>query len=437
MTPSLQPTDDAAQDVGDFAPGDVFSERFRVVRRLAGGGVGNVYEAVNVWTTRRVALKVLRPERADNTVLIRRFQIEAEAATRVAHPNVVAVIDMGRDLRTGVLYLVQEYLEGRDLYDAMMQRSRYAPAEAMAIMAPVMRALQAAHEKSVLHRDLKPENIFLAQGPGGEVVPKVIDFGLARMLVGSLRVTEMGVVNGTPAYMSPEQACGDADLDARTDVWSAGVIWYELLAGRQPFYSESLKALFQSILHEEPAALDQVSPEVPPALARVVHRALAKERERRFESMACFLDALEATLPSSAPAKPAPRAVRLDSEPDVAARVTPARTRTPLPPRPDLRLAVPLVGALLLAPLVWAAARRQADPAPVAAPRAAPHPAAPVAAPPSAPDAAAMATDAATDVPVATPVDAPDAEVLRDEDRGAQARGAHGRRRSRGTLSPW
>ena len=423
------PVDDDPPDVGDFAPGAVFSERFRVVRRLAGGGVGNVYEAVNVWTTRRVALKVLRPERADNAVLIRRFQIEAEAATRVAHPNVVAVIDMGRDLRTGVLYLVQEYLEGRDLYDAMTQRSRYAPAEAMAIMAPVMRALQAAHEKAVLHRDLKPENIFLAQGPGGEVVPKVIDFGLARMLVGSLRVTEMGVVKGTPAYMSPEQACGEADLDARTDVWSAGVIWYELLSGRQPFYNESLKALFQSILHEEPAALDQVSPEVPAALARVVHRALAKERERRFDSMARFLDALEATLPAPAPAKPAPRAVRL--EPEVAARVTPARAPSSRPPRPALRLAAPLIGALLLAPLVWAAARRPSDPAPIASPRAAS-----LLAPPRAPDAATPAPDAATDGPAATPTDVPDADERRDETRAAHD-GARSRRRSRGALSPW
>ncbi|MFO0601856.1 MAG: serine/threonine-protein kinase [Polyangiales bacterium] len=336
-SPAPTPPTRAAQDL---APGVIFSERFRIVCRLAAGGVGNVYEAVHVWTGRRVALKMLQPERAENVTLIRRFQIEAEAATRVAHPNVVEVIDMGRDQKTGALYLVQEFLEGADLFTEMTSRERYRPDEVLAVMGPVMRALQAAHARGVLHRDLKPENIFLARGPDGAVTPKVIDFGLARLLTGATRVTEMGVVQGTPAYMSPEQVKGAADVDARSDVWSAGVIWYELLTGRQPFDSPQVRALFDSIVRLDPPRLTHLAPSVPAAVERAVHRALEKDRERRFASMGEFLDALTAACAPPRSPSPAPRRA------------------SAFPPR---SAAIPVVAALLLTPAAWLAGRHRAE----------------------------------------------------------------------------
>jgi len=395
-----------------LAPGDVFSERFRVERRLASGGVGHVYEAVHIWTTRRVALKLLRPERAYDALLARRFQLEAEAATRVAHPNVAAVIDMGRDSHTGALYLVQEFLQGEDLL-AVTTRGRISAAEGMAILAPVMRALQAAHEKGVLHRDLKPENILLARAADGATVPKVIDFGLARLLSGTRRLTDDGTINGTPSYMSPEQIVGDPDLDARTDVWSIAVIWYELLTGELPFPQPRIEALFQSILGDEPAPIRARAPDVPAALAEAVHRGLVKDRSLRFGSMGEFLDALVAAL------EPA-----VAREPEAAPAPAPPAEPAPAPTRPESaprRGGLHLVAGLALGSLLTFALLPRRAARPVASPTVCAQQELHAAPPPAAPGPPAVVPPS-SGAAVAPPAPSAPAAPVAEADRGRRRR---------------
>jgi len=292
------PRSRAGHDPDDIPPGAVIGGRYRVERKLGGGAIGNVYECTNTWTTRRVALKLLRRDFADDPEIAQRFLIEARAATTVAHPNIVDVLDMGEDPESKHLYLVQEFLEGRDLHEHLKAKGHLTVGEARDVLLPVMHALAAAHEKGVLHRDLKPENVFLVTTPEGELYPKVIDFGLARTNATAMnRVTRVGAVMGTPFYMSPEQARGESNLDARTDVWAMGVIWYETLSGAVPFEGDNLQAVLHQIFMVDPAPLAARAPHVPAPVADAIHGALQRDRNARYESMAEFLDAMLEVLP--------------------------------------------------------------------------------------------------------------------------------------------
>ncbi len=280
--------------------GDILGGKYRLHRLLGEGGMGAVYAAENLNTGRRVAIKTLRGEWTEHPEVVKRFLREARATTTIAHPNVVEVLDLDvdRDLRTP--YIVQEFLEGRTLeaHLAAQPGERLPAAEALAILVPVMGALVTAHARGIVHRDLKPANLFLARGRGGVVVPKVIDFGIAKNVDSNAAVTsqtQAGTAIGTPAYMSPEQVAGLADIDAQTDVWSLGVVLYETLSGRLPYDADNVNVLMGKILYEAPVLLEDVASDVPADLVAVVARALCRDRAQRFRSVADLLAAVLAS----------------------------------------------------------------------------------------------------------------------------------------------
>jgi serine/threonine-protein kinase len=284
-----------AEGTDETLVGQVIAGKYAIRRLLATGGMGTVYEAENTWTRRRVALKVMHAEYAANEEAVQRFMREAQAATQIAHPNIVDVLDMGQEPGSGALYIVQEFLTGIDLRDHLNERGSMSPAEAFEIMLPVMEALALAHERGIVHRDVKPENIFLARGAGDEVVPKVLDFGIAKVSTAeadSLSMTRTGVAMGTPFYMSPEQARGDSSIDGRTDVWSVGAVLYEMLAGRCPFVAPNYNLLITKIITERPPRIELFAPAVPAAISDLVHRALEPDRAQRFATMRAFCDAV-------------------------------------------------------------------------------------------------------------------------------------------------
>ncbi|MGZ3449900.1 MAG: protein kinase domain-containing protein [Polyangiales bacterium] len=281
-------------------------DRYRVVRFLADGGMGSVFEAENTWTQRRVAVKLLLPELGKSADRVQRFLREARSATKIDHPNIVDVLDMGEDKPTGALFLVQELLKGRDLRHHLDQKPgrRIDAKEASQLLVPILEALEAAHQLGVLHRDIKPANIYLAKH-GNIVTPKLIDFGLSKLMRRDGEVgpqTGGGVPIGTPHYMSPEQARGDRELDGRSDVWSMGVVFYECLTGRPPFDAPNLAALLVKVASERPKPVDERA-DVPAELAAIVHRALEPEIDRRWGSMTEMLHALrDSTLIGKLPA---------------------------------------------------------------------------------------------------------------------------------------
>jgi serine/threonine-protein kinase len=319
-----------SREPDELQPGTLIGGRYRIERRLGGGAIGQVYECTNTWTTRRVALKLLRRDLADDPEIAQRFLIEARAATTVPHPNIVDVLDMGEDPESKHLYLVQEFLEGRDLHEHLRAHGPLTPEAARDVLLPVMHALATAHEKGVFHRDLKPENIFLVQTPEGDLYPKVIDFGLARINATAVnRVTRVGSVMGTPFYMSPEQARGEDDVDARTDVWAMGVIWYESLAGSVPFDGDNLQAVLHRIFMVDPVPLYERASQVTKEVSQAIHRALAREREARYPSMAAFLEAMASVLPE------APSSATGSVRGSRPGQSTSGRSRSTRPPRPS------------------------------------------------------------------------------------------------------
>jgi serine/threonine-protein kinase len=250
-----------------------------------------VYEAENTWTTRRVAIKVLLPMFSSDPTSVARFQGEAQAATRLAHPNIVDVLDMGQDSTTGALYIVQEFLRGRDLREHLDEHKRFAPSEAAEILVPVMGALALAHEHNIIHRDLKPENIFLVTS-GPVVVPKLIDFGLSKVLGedGTKRKTITGTIMGTPYYMSPEQARGDRTVDARSDIWAMGAVLFEMVTGTLPFEADSATLILMKVLTAPAPRVETIAPDVPTEVAAIIHRAMEPDLSKRYPTLREMLD---------------------------------------------------------------------------------------------------------------------------------------------------
>jgi serine/threonine protein kinase len=279
-------------------PGDVLANKYRLDRLLGEGGMGAVFAAENLNTGRRVAVKVLHTSLMTNPEAGARFVREARATTSIAHPNIVEVLDLDSDPARQIVYIVQEFLEGQTLEAALDARPghRLSPEEAFFVLVPVMEALVAAHARGIVHRDIKPGNLFLARKPNGETVPKIIDFGIAKDVAqaSSMNQTREGTMIGTPAYMSPEQVAGRADVDVQTDVWAMGVVLYETLSGRLPYEAENSNLLMGKILYEAPTPLASYAPDVPPDLAAVVTTALQRERRLRFRTMSDMLAALRA-----------------------------------------------------------------------------------------------------------------------------------------------
>ena len=270
--------------------GALISGKYRLEQRLGAGAVGEVFRARNVLIGRDVAIKFLRREHVNNEELVERFVREAQAVSRVRHPHVVDVIDVG--VEDDAPYIVQELLLGEDLCGHVNRKGGRVPARAaLELLLPAIDGVAHAHDRGVVHRDLKPENIFLARTDDG-VVPKVLDFGISKVKTGNLRTTVTGSVFGTPGYMPPEQVRSFADADARADVWALGVILYELVAGRIPFDAQEPNALMLEVCTRTPTPLAEAAPDAPADFAAIVDRCLAKDPADRFADAGALADAL-------------------------------------------------------------------------------------------------------------------------------------------------
>ncbi len=256
--------------------------------------MGHVYEATDLRLDRRVAVKVLRAPYGASPELRKRFAREARAVAQIQHEHVVAVFDAGA-LPSGEPYLVLEYLEGRDLRSLLQEQGTLTAPRAVRLMHESCLGLAAAHARGVIHRDLKPENVFIVSRGKHAELCKVLDFGLAKLRGGDEcdLQTRLGVPFGTLHYMSPEQARGEADVDERTDVYSAAAVLYEALSGERPHTADSAHALLYKITHEQPIRLEQRCAHLPPGLADIVHQGLTANLQLRTPSMETFARSLE------------------------------------------------------------------------------------------------------------------------------------------------
>ena len=261
--------------------GRVLDQRYRIESCIGAGGMGVVYKATHVIIDKPLAIKMLRADIASQPDVVKRFLLEAQLASKVKHPNVVDISDYGQ-IAGQTAYYVMEYLSGENLAHRIDTRGRVDPALAVDIAVQTAQALQAAHACKIIHRDLKAENIFLCERPDGGVQAKILDFGIARIRDKKTRLTAMGALIGTPAYMSPEQAQG-SEVDERSDLYALGVILFEMLAGRVPFKAATVALVLTAQIFDAPPGLHEVDPGVPdlPNLEHVVHRLLAKNRDER------------------------------------------------------------------------------------------------------------------------------------------------------------
>jgi serine/threonine-protein kinase len=266
--------------------GETVADRYLLEGRIGSGGMGTVYRARNTRIDRQVAIKFLHPALAANAVLVARFLREARAANAVDHPNVVRVLDVGKD-QHGLPFLVQELLEGEDL-EAYLRRAGHLlePRPALQLVMPIIDALEAAHLNGVVHRDIKPENIFLHVSRGA-VFPKLLDFGVSRMVVVGTNITGDGTSLGTPAYMPPEQVYDARKAGTHADIWALGVILFRLFSGKLPFNGDTIFDLLSAVVSAPIPRLTEVC-NVDPQLDRIVERCLRRSPEARYPS-ACEL----------------------------------------------------------------------------------------------------------------------------------------------------
>ena len=294
-TTTLCPVDAAVlQSSEDPLLGQTLAGKYLVEQLIKRGGMGAVYRGKHVMMDKTVAIKVLRPSLAGDDAVVARFSREAKAASRISHPHAVTVTDFG-EAENGVVFLVMEYLDGRTLKDIIRTEGPMPLGRAVEIVRQVSGALDAAHKEGVIHRDLKSDNIMLSQTNGGDWA-KVLDFGIAKIQqpdgVRDHDITAANLVIGTPQYMSPEQCAQTSAIDARSDVYSLGVIVYEMLAGHVPFTGESPTVIMMKQVQDPPPSVLEARPDLPASVDRLIDRALAKHPAERFQTAGELSDAL-------------------------------------------------------------------------------------------------------------------------------------------------
>ncbi len=339
----------------DALLGRVIDSRYRIDARLARGGMATVYEALDLRLDRVVAVKVMHPTLAEDPGFVSRFEREAKSAARLSHPNVVSVFDQGVD--GDIVFLAMEFVPGRTVRDVLRENRTLSPAQALAILEPVLEALEAAHRAGFVHRDIKPENVLISDDDR----VKVADFGLARTIsVGPATVSAatQGILIGTVAYLSPEQVQRGV-ADARSDVYGAGILLYEMLTGSVPHAGETPLAVAYQHVNADVPVPSILRPELPPEVDALVGDATRRDPDERFASAADFLVAVRAaraSLPRPTPLRghdtavlpvepvPAPLA-----PPTLPATTTAATTTAATTPRRPRRWKGPVAALLVLA----------------------------------------------------------------------------------------
>jgi HD-like signal output (HDOD) protein/tRNA A-37 threonylcarbamoyl transferase component Bud32 len=327
---------------------------YRVGGLLGQGGMGSVYLAEHVLIGRKVAIKVLAPQIADQAEVVARFFVEARSVNEIRHPNIVEVTDLGT--HAGRPFIVMEFLGGETLEGRLGRKLRLPVDETVNIARQVASALGAAHDRGLVHRDLKPANVMLLDHPDYPDFVKVLDFGIAKLLGSAApgeHRTELGALLGTPAFMSPEQCLGDLQLDHRSDVYSLGVMVFLMLAGRLPFEGDAIGRLILAHVNQPPPRLSTLVPDVPEALSAAVDRALAKKPQDRFADMRGFRRAMDEACGR-------PRSLTPVLEVLAVADVTPPPARTVVPSPAQSPVRAPGPASVVRAP---AAAARRPDPA--------------------------------------------------------------------------
>ena len=269
--------------------GKVLQGTYELTRLIGQGGMGSVYEAAHARVDRRFAIKVLHCSMIKDEVVMARFKREAMLGSRLGHDHIVPVLDFDHT-DDGNPYLVMELLEGLNLGKVMRDEGAMPLVRACSVIRQICRALSAAHAEGVVHRDLKPDNIFLCQRQGGGEQVMVMDFGISKVLSSESILTARSAVMGTPWYMSPEQAAGKTDrVDHRSDIFSLGILFYQMLSGERPFVGDSIPRVLYQVVTHTPPPLDQVRPGLPAGVTALVERAMRKKRDARCQSVDKFV----------------------------------------------------------------------------------------------------------------------------------------------------